>query len=89
MYLKRLIVALTLAAVLLPVAVTLVVATGFLFAALQDAAAARGLFAVALAFGLSWVIDLVALLLVLGFGTAARWDGSELPGSGDVGDLDS
>lgn len=70
------------AVVLLPVAVTLVVATGFLFSALQDTAGARALFAVALACGLSWAISLVGLVLILGFDAAFRREPGE-PADGD------
>jgi hypothetical protein len=59
-------------AVLLPVGVTLVIATGFLFSGLQDFAAARLLNGVALALGLFWVTDLVALVLLLGLDAAER-----------------
>lgn len=67
-------IALMAAAVLLPVAVTLVVAAGFLFAGFHDAVGARALFAVALACGLLWAIALVALLLLLGFDSAVKRD---------------
>lgn len=85
MNLKGLIIALMAAAVLLPVAVTLVVATGFLFAAFNDATGAHALFAIALACGLLWALDLVALLLVLSLDTAARKDAAEP----EAGEFDS
>ncbi|HVX15209.1 MAG TPA: hypothetical protein VHC22_28710 [Pirellulales bacterium] len=59
-------------AVLLPVAITLVLATGFLFAGLQDMAAARLLNGFGLGLGLLWLIDLVGLVLLLGFEAAGR-----------------
>jgi uncharacterized membrane protein len=64
-------------AVLLPVAISVVGATGFLFASLQDALLARVLYGVALAIGLLWIIDLIALVLLLGFDAAARLDAGE------------
>lgn len=85
---KGIIVALTGAAVLLPVAITLVVATGFLFAAVQDAAGARALFAVALVCGLLWAMNLVGLVLMLGFDAAARSDTRE-ENSGAEEELDN
>ena len=69
---KGLLFGLVAAAVLLPVAVTLVLATGFLFTALQDPGAARLLNGVALALGLLWLVDLVALVLLLGFEAGGR-----------------
>ena len=50
---------------LLPVAITLVVATGYLFSALQDNAVARALNAVGLALGLLWLVILTALIVLL------------------------
>lgn len=61
-------------AIVLPVAICVVVATGFLFASLQDALAARILNGVALAIALIWVIDLIALVLLLSFDAASRTD---------------
>jgi uncharacterized membrane protein len=71
---KGVLIGLASAAVLLPVAVTLVVATGALLAGLHDAAAARVFSGVALALGLVWAIDLVALVVMLGFDAARRAD---------------
>ena len=59
-------------AVLLPVAITLVLATGFVFAGMQDPGAARVLNGIALALGLLWVLDLVAMVMLLGFEAARR-----------------
>lgn len=67
-------------AALLPVAISVVLATGFLFASLEDAVAARILNGVALGLGLLWVVDLIALVLLLGFDAAARSD----TGGGDI-----
>ncbi|MGH7136623.1 MAG: hypothetical protein ACREHD_12850 [Pirellulales bacterium] len=61
-------------AALLPVAISVVLATGFLFASLQDLVAARILNGIALGLGLLWVIDLIALVVLLGFDAAARSD---------------
>lgn len=69
---KGTLVALVGGAALLPVAISVVLATGFLFASLQDAVAARILNGVALGLGLLWVIDLIGLVLLLGFDAAAR-----------------
>lgn len=84
---KGMLTALMGAAVLLPVAVTLIVATGFLFAALQDAIGARALFGVALACGLLWAMSLVGLVLVVGFDAAARREPGESPPDADLEDL--
>ncbi|HET6879327.1 MAG TPA: hypothetical protein VFI31_04200, partial [Pirellulales bacterium] len=69
---KGVLIGLASGAVLLPVAITLVLATGFLFAGLQDTGAARVLNGVGLALGLTWAIDLIALVIMLGFDAARR-----------------
>lgn len=84
---KSLITALTGAAVLLPVAVTLCAATGSLFAALQDRAAARALFAGAFVCGLLWAMSLVGLVLILGFEAASRSDPGQTPDGDELEDL--
>jgi len=53
------------AAVVLPIAISIVWAVGRLLLAMQDAAAATVLDRVALALGLAWLLDLVCLLLAV------------------------
>ncbi len=60
---RRILLALVTAACVLPVAIVVVVATGWLLGALDDAAGARGSNRVALALGIVWVIDLVCLVV--------------------------
>ena len=71
--------ALLAAAVLLPIAVMLLVATSLLFAGLQDVAVARALNGGAFVLGLLWVLDLVALVLALTVEAISRSRGSERP----------
>lgn len=61
-------------AALLPMAITLVVATSFLFAGLHDVAVAKALNGVALGLGLFWVLNLVALVLSLSLDAIAKPD---------------
>jgi hypothetical protein len=58
--------ALVTAACVLPVAIVVVVAVGWLLGQMEDAAAAAVLARVALAIGIVWVIELVCLLVAAG-----------------------
>ena len=53
------------AAVVLPIAISIVWAVSRLLLAMQDAVAATALDRVALALGLAWLLDLVCLLLAV------------------------
>jgi hypothetical protein len=63
---RRVISVLVTLACVLPVAIVVLVATGWLLAAMQDEAAGRVLGRVALAFGLTWIVDLVVLVIAQG-----------------------
>jgi len=60
---------------ILPVAGGVIVAAGLLLGAMGDAAGARVCRAIALGVGIVWVIDLVVLLLSLGFRAAGLGPG--------------
>ena len=77
---KGLLFVLVAAATLLPIAITLVIATSFLFAGFQDAAVVRVLNGVALTAGLLWVLDLVGLVVLLSLDSLVRTDTSAEPG---------
>ncbi len=62
---------LLIAAVVLPIIVTILSGTASLFASLGDASAAAFLGRAALAVGLVWTIELVCLLLVLAWNSLA------------------
>jgi len=62
-------------AILLPIAITLVAATAFLFNGLQDLGMARVLNGVAIGLGLLWTLDLAALTVVLGIDALMRAGG--------------
>lgn len=66
---RRILLALLTAACVLPVAIVVVVAAGWLLGAMGDEAGARGLDRMALALGILWVIDLVCLVVAQAINT--------------------
>ncbi len=62
-------------ACVLPVAIVVLVAAGWLLAAMQDEAAGRVLQRIALAFGLAWLVDLVVLVIAQGINSLGPPDG--------------
>lgn len=64
--------------ILLPIAVVLVIGTSALFAALNDAGAARALNGVALALALVWVLSVIGLTITLALDALARRDAAIL-----------
>ncbi|HTU26718.1 MAG TPA: hypothetical protein VMF30_15020 [Pirellulales bacterium] len=64
MNLRRALISLAVAALLLPIVTVILVATARLLAAMQDAAGAAVVDRLALAVGVLWVTDLVALVIV-------------------------
>lgn len=77
---KGLLFVLVAAATLLPIAITLVIATSFLFAGFQDTAVVRVLNGVALTAGLLWILVLVGLVVLLSLDSLARPDTTAEPG---------
>lgn len=59
-------------AVLLPMAITLDIATAGLFYGLQDLSMARALVGIGVGLGLVWALDLAALTVVVGADALAR-----------------
>ncbi|MEN6458607.1 MAG: hypothetical protein ABFC63_06720 [Thermoguttaceae bacterium] len=74
---QRVTVALLVAAVLLPIAICVVVAVGWLLAGMGDPWGQVFLFRIALLGGILWVIDLVGLVLSLAVGVLGRPTGPE------------
>ena len=64
MNLRHLLIWLAAAALLLPILTVVLIGTGRLLAAMQDAAGAAAVDRVALGVGILWVTDLVALVIV-------------------------
>ena len=62
---RRLLSALLVAALLLPVAISVVLGTGRLLATMEDSAGAAVLDRVALALAIIWAVNLIAILLAL------------------------
>ena len=63
---KRVISALVVVGVLLPIAISVVLGAGRLLSAMDDTAGAAALDRIALALGIFWAVALVATVLVLG-----------------------
>ncbi len=63
---RRLLSALLVAALLLPVAISVVLGTGRLLATMEDPSGAAVLDRVALALAIVWAVNLIAILLALG-----------------------
>jgi hypothetical protein len=74
---RNLVTLLLIAAVVLPIVVCVLVAVGAMLAAMNDAMGGAVLGRIALAAGLIWGIDLIALLLVLAVNSLSGDDTSE------------
>ena len=79
---KRVISALVVVGVLLPIAISVVLGAGRLLWAMDDAAGAAALDRIALALGIAWAVALVATVLVLG-AYSLGGPPKRPPGSGD------
>jgi hypothetical protein len=62
---RRIVTALVIASLVLPIAICVLLATGRLLAAMSDAAGAAVLDRLGLAAGILWVVGLIGLLIVL------------------------
>ena len=72
---RRVLLVLVMAACVLPVAITVVVAVGRLLGAMNDAAGASALDGVALALGIAWIVGLVCLVVALAINSLGPPDG--------------
>lgn len=69
--LRKILVGLVVAALVLPIVICVVLGVARLLAAMQDAAGAAALDRIALGVAILWVLDLIALLIALGVNVVA------------------